>query len=175
MKGRFTVGSVSALPTGKLVASISRTSKSALGPLDALWTGPYVISVRDRSARDGFRLSGTRRDVPRSTSPGFTGSAKWTVTLGVGKYWFRKRSDSEAPRKLHGLRVGTVVSVVLGRPAQGQQGQRCVLRRKPLSWKRLANVRQDSLAFLRAERRAGFSVASSVGERQRRGLSPRGC
>ena len=86
MKGRFTVGSVSALPTGKLVASISRTSKSALGPLDALWTGPYVISVRDRSARDGFRLSGP--GVTRSTSPGFTGSAKWTVTLGVGKYWF---------------------------------------------------------------------------------------
>jgi hypothetical protein len=86
MKGRFTVGSVTALPTGKLAASISRTSKFALGPLDAVWAGPYVISVSDRSAKDGFRLSGP--GVTRSTSPRFTGSAKWTVTLRVGKYSF---------------------------------------------------------------------------------------
>jgi plastocyanin len=84
MKGRFTAGSVTALPTGKLAASISGPSKFALGPLDALWAGPYVISVRDRTAKDGFRLSGP--GVTRSTSPRFTGSAKWTVTLAVGKY-----------------------------------------------------------------------------------------
>lgn len=86
MKGRFTVGPVTALPTGKLAASISRTSKSAFGPLDALWAGPYGISVSDRSAKDDFRLSGP--GVTRSTAARFTGSVKWTVTLGVGKYSF---------------------------------------------------------------------------------------
>jgi hypothetical protein len=47
MKGRFTVGSVTALPTGKLADSISRTSKFALGPLDAVWAGSDLAARLD--------------------------------------------------------------------------------------------------------------------------------
>jgi plastocyanin len=86
MRGVFTVGSVTAPPPGKLSASISGGSKSALAPLDSVSAGTYVITVSDRSTKDGFRLSGP--GVTRSTGPRFTGSVKWTVTLRVGTYEF---------------------------------------------------------------------------------------
>ncbi len=90
MRGVFTVGSVTAPPPGKLSASISRASKIALGPLDSVPSGTYVITVSDRSTKDGFRLSGP--GVIRSTGLRFTGSAKWTVTLRVGTYVFGSSS-----------------------------------------------------------------------------------
>lgn len=40
---------------------------------DAVWAGPYVISVSDRSAKDGFRLSG-----PGVTR--WTAARKWRDT-----------------------------------------------------------------------------------------------
>ena len=86
MRGVFTVGSVAAPPPGKLSASISRGSKIALGPLDSLSAGTYVVTVNDRSTKDGFKLSGP--GVSRSTGPHFTGSVRWTVTLRVGTYQF---------------------------------------------------------------------------------------
>jgi hypothetical protein len=86
MRGVFTVGSVTAPPPGKLSASISRGSKIALGPLDSVSSGTYVITVSDRSTKDGFRLSGP--GVTRSTGARFTGSVRWTVTLRVGTYEF---------------------------------------------------------------------------------------
>jgi hypothetical protein len=86
MRGVFTVGSVTAPPPGKLSASISRGSKFALGPLDSVPSGTYVITVSDRSRKDGFRLSGP--GVTRSTGARFTGSVRWTVTLRVGTYEF---------------------------------------------------------------------------------------
>jgi hypothetical protein len=85
MKGTFTVGSVTAPPpAGNLNASISGASKSTLGPLSEVSAGRYVISVRDRSKKDGFRLSGP--GVTRSTTARFTGLVKWTVTLRGGTY-----------------------------------------------------------------------------------------
>jgi hypothetical protein len=87
MKGTFTVGSATAPPPpGKLAASISPVSKFALGPLGAVSAGKYVISVRDRSTKDGFRLSGP--GLTRSTAARFTGSVRWTVTLRAGAYSF---------------------------------------------------------------------------------------
>jgi plastocyanin len=86
MRGLFTVGSVTAPPPGKLTASILRGSKIALGPLDSVSSGTYVITVSDRSTKDGFRLSGP--GVTRSTGTRFTGSVRWTVTLRVGTYEF---------------------------------------------------------------------------------------
>lgn len=86
MRGVFTVGSVTAPPPGKLSASISRASKVALGPLNAVSSGTYVITVSDRSTKDGFRLSGP--GVTRSTGARFSGSVKWTVTLRMGTYEF---------------------------------------------------------------------------------------
>jgi hypothetical protein len=86
MRGVFTVGAVTAPPPGKLSASISRGSKIALGPLNSVSSGTYVISVSDRSTKDGFRLSGP--GVTRSTGARFTGSVRWTMTLRVGTYEF---------------------------------------------------------------------------------------
>jgi len=86
MRGVFTVGSVTAPPPRKLSASISRESKIALGPLDSVPSGTYVITVSDRSVKDGFRLSGP--GVIRSTGLRFTGTVRWTVTLRVGTYAF---------------------------------------------------------------------------------------
>ena len=84
MKGTFTVGSVTTLPpAGKLGASISAKS-FALGPLGQISAGRYVVSVRDRSTKDGFRLAGP--GVSRSTPTRFTGLVKWTVTFRAGTY-----------------------------------------------------------------------------------------
>ena len=84
MKGAFTVGSVTALPpAGKLGASIAARS-FALGPLGQVTAGRYVISVRDRSTKDGFRLVGP--GVSRTTPTRFTGLVKWTVTFRAGTY-----------------------------------------------------------------------------------------
>jgi hypothetical protein len=84
MRGTFTVGSVTA--PGKLAASISGGSKFALGLLGGISPGKYVISVRDRSKKDGFRLSGP--GLTRATTARFPGSVRWTVTLRAGKYSF---------------------------------------------------------------------------------------
>lgn len=87
MRGVFTAGAVTAPPPGKLAASISAGSKFALGPLGSVPpSGTYVITVRDRTTKDGFRLSGP--GVTRVTARRFTGSLKWTVTLRVGTYQF---------------------------------------------------------------------------------------
>jgi hypothetical protein len=96
MRGVFTVGSVTAPPPGKLSASISRGSKIALGPLDSVPSGTYVITVSDRSTKDGFRLSGP--GVSRSTGARFTGSVRWTVTLRVGTYEFGSTRISKLRR-----------------------------------------------------------------------------
>jgi plastocyanin len=85
MRGVFTVGSVTAQPPVKLAASLSAKSKGALGPLSsAPPAGPYEITVNDRSAKDGFRLTGP--GVKRTTGTRFTGKVTWTVTLRRGVY-----------------------------------------------------------------------------------------
>jgi hypothetical protein len=87
MRGLFTVGSVTAPPPGKLAAFISGGSKFALGPLGSVPpSGTYVVTVSDRTTKDGFRLSGP--GVTRVTAQRFIGSVKWTVTLRVGTYEF---------------------------------------------------------------------------------------
>jgi hypothetical protein len=101
MKGSFTVGAVTTPPPPvKLAASLSATSKSTLGPLAGLSPGKAVITVRDRSTKDGFRLSGP--GVTRSTSTTFTGSATWTVTLRAGTYSF---GSARLPKLRHRFTV----------------------------------------------------------------------
>ena len=86
MKGRFTVGTVAAPPPPppKLAATLSAASAARRGPLSAAVPGTVVVTVRDRSAKDGFRLAGP--GVARSTGVRFTGTVSWTVTLRAGKY-----------------------------------------------------------------------------------------
>lgn len=91
MKGSFTVGTVTTPPPpapvpapAKLAASIGPGSSFAIGPVRGLAAGKAVVTVRDRSATDGFRLAGP--GVARSTGAAFRGTVTWTVTLRAGRY-----------------------------------------------------------------------------------------
>jgi plastocyanin len=95
MKGSFTVGTASTPPPptptpapapAKLAASIGAGSKATLKPLAGLAAGKAVITVKDASASDGFRLSGP--GVSKATGAAFRGTVKWTVTLRAGRYSF---------------------------------------------------------------------------------------
>ena len=45
-----------------------------------------MITVKDTSASDGFRLSGP--GVSKATGVAFRGTVSWTVTLRAGRYSF---------------------------------------------------------------------------------------
>jgi hypothetical protein len=98
MHGKFTVGTVTTTtptttptpapapaPT-KLAASIGPGGKISLKPATGLSAGTFVITVVDRSATDGFRLSGP--GVAKATGTAFVGKATWRVTLRKGRYTF---------------------------------------------------------------------------------------
>lgn len=100
MKGSFTVGTVAAPPPpapvsapAKLSASIGPGTGFSLRPLGGLAAGKAVVTVRDRSAADGFRLSGP--GVVRATGARFRGTVSWKVTLKPGRYSF---GSSKHPR-----------------------------------------------------------------------------
>jgi hypothetical protein len=92
MKGNFTVGTLTApTPTPppapqKLAASIGPGASFRLGPLGGVSSGKAVITVTDRSARDGFHLTGP--GVAKATGAKFRGTTKWTVTLKAGTYTY---------------------------------------------------------------------------------------
>jgi hypothetical protein len=93
MKGSLTVGTVSTPPppppvpaATKLAGSIGPGSKATLKPLAGLAAGKAVITVKDASASDGFRLSGP--GVSKATGVKFQGTVRWTVTLRAGRYSF---------------------------------------------------------------------------------------
>jgi hypothetical protein len=99
MKGSFTVGTVTTPPpptptpaATKLAASIAG-SKATLKPLAGLSAGKAVITVRDASSSDGFRLSGP--GVSKATGAKFRGTVKWTVTLKAGRYSFGSARSSK--------------------------------------------------------------------------------
>lgn len=102
MKGSFTVGTVTTPPppvpvpasaAAKLSASIAAGSKTTLKPLAGLSAGKAIITVRDASATDGFRLSGP--GVSKATGKVFKGTVKWTVTLKAGRYSFGSARNSK--------------------------------------------------------------------------------
>jgi plastocyanin len=90
MKGNFTVGTFTAPPpkptqaAQKLAGAIGPGASFRLSPLGGVSTGKAVITVNDRSAKDGFRLVGP--GVAKSTGAKFRGTVKWTVTLKAGTY-----------------------------------------------------------------------------------------
>jgi plastocyanin len=93
MKGSFTVGTVSTPPPPapvpapvKLAASIGAGSKATLKPLAGLAAGKAVVTVKDTSATDGFRLAGP--GVSKATGKAFRGTVTWSVTLRPGRYSF---------------------------------------------------------------------------------------
>jgi len=96
MKGSFTVGAVATTPTPttpttppappaatKASASISG-SASSFRPSSGLAAGAFAIVVNDKSAADGFRLSGP--GVSKATGAKFRGTVTWKVKLAAGRY-----------------------------------------------------------------------------------------
>jgi hypothetical protein len=90
MKGSFTVGTVTAPPPTpappptKLSASLASSATATLNPASGLSAGKYRITVSDRSAKDGFRLTGP--GVSKATGLKFRGVVTWSLTLQAGKY-----------------------------------------------------------------------------------------
>jgi hypothetical protein len=96
MKGSFTVGAVATTPTPttpsptpappaatRATASISG-SASSFRPSSGLSAGAFAIVVNDKSAADGFRLSGP--GVSKATGAKFRGTVTWKVKLAAGRY-----------------------------------------------------------------------------------------
>lgn len=102
MKGTFTVGTPPAAPpppparTAKLAAHVGPGASIGVSGTAALAPGKAVVTVRDTSKSDNFRLVGP--GVNKATGVGFRGTVRWTVTLKAGKYTFR----SDRHKKLHG-------------------------------------------------------------------------
>jgi len=90
MKGSFTVGNVTAPPppaaVTRLSASIAAGGKATLKPSSGLSAGQFKLTVSDRTAADGFRLSGP--GVSKATGVTFKGTVTWTGMLQDGKYSF---------------------------------------------------------------------------------------
>ena len=107
MQGKFTVGTVTTphrrrsrrpQPT-KASASIAG-SASSFRPSSGLSAGAFAIVVDDRSATDGFRLSGP--GVSKSTGAKFRGKVTWKVTLAAGRYSY---GSALHPKRRHTFTV----------------------------------------------------------------------
>jgi len=95
MHGSFTVGTVTTPPkTQSLAGGVGPGKKIALARTAK--AGRAVLTIRDRSAKDNFHLTGP--GVNKKTGVKFTGTVKWTVTLKAGSYAFR----SDAHKTLKG-------------------------------------------------------------------------
>jgi plastocyanin len=94
MKGSFTVGNVPTTAVLKLAGSVGPGQKISLARTAK--AGKTTITIRDRSSRDNFHLSGP--GVNKKTGVAFKGTVKWTVTLKAGSYTFR----SDAHKALKG-------------------------------------------------------------------------
>jgi plastocyanin len=83
------VASASAAPV-KLSAVVGPgftiSLKKGSAKVTKLKAGKYTISVSDKSNIHNFHLTGP--GVNKKTGVGFTGTAKWTVTLKKGTYKF---------------------------------------------------------------------------------------
>jgi hypothetical protein len=92
MHGSFTVGAVATPPPPPAPAPVRPTkatgsitgSASSFRPSSGLSAGAFSIVVSDRSATDGFRLSGP--GVAKATTAKFRGTVTWKVKLAPGTY-----------------------------------------------------------------------------------------
>jgi plastocyanin len=106
MKGTFTVGAATRPPsppttnpgptTVKLDAAVGPGAKISVRGAAGVGPGKAVVTVRDASRTDNFRLVGA--GVNRATGVAFRGTVSWSVVLKAGTY--RYRSDRHP--KLHG-------------------------------------------------------------------------
>jgi plastocyanin len=94
MRGKFTVGTATEPPAPppapaaatKLAAAIGPGATVSLRPTAGLSAGKFAITVNDRSATDGFRLSGP--GLTKATGAKFRGTVTWSVMLKAGRYTF---------------------------------------------------------------------------------------
>jgi hypothetical protein len=98
MHGSFTVGAVTAptttttpvpvpaLRATPLAASVGPGTAASLRPSAGLSAGRYAITVNDRTASDGFRLSGP--GISKATGASFRGKVTWKVRLSAGRYTY---------------------------------------------------------------------------------------
>ena len=105
MKGSFAVGTAT-LPTTttppppppaaatKLTGSVGPGSKVTLRPLGGLSAGKFKLTVADRSATDGFRLSGG--GLSKATGVKFKGTVTWTLALRAGTYVYGSVRNSKS-------------------------------------------------------------------------------
>jgi hypothetical protein len=82
-------------PVRRLTATVGPGSRIAVSAR-AVRAGRYVVTVRDRSTKDNFHLTGP--GVNRRTGLAFRGQSRWTLTLRRGTYRFR----SDATPSLRG-------------------------------------------------------------------------
>ncbi|MGZ8715769.1 MAG: hypothetical protein ACXWYO_01530 [Gaiellaceae bacterium] len=107
MRGSFTVGTVATPPPvtppapTKARASIAGAA-SSFRPSSGLSAGAFAIVVVDRSANDGFRLSGP--GVAKSTGAKFRGTVTWKVTLAAGRYSY---GSALHPKRRHTFTVSS--------------------------------------------------------------------
>jgi len=87
--GLVFAATTSAAPV-KLTASVGPgftiSLKKGSTKVKTLKAGKYTISISDKSNIHNFHLTGP--GVNKKTGVGFTGTAKWTVTLKKGTYKF---------------------------------------------------------------------------------------
>jgi hypothetical protein len=96
MRGKFTVGAAAtttapapATPAPAVatkLAGVLAAGRISVRPLAGLAAGRFAITVADRSAADGFRLSGP--GVARATGVAFRGTVTWRIELHAGRYAF---------------------------------------------------------------------------------------
>jgi len=85
MHGEFTVGTGRRPLSGSISAAHKLSLRNAFGlAVREVVSDRYVITVKDRSAKDSFRLRGP--GVNRATGLAFRGTARWSLTLKEGVY-----------------------------------------------------------------------------------------
>jgi plastocyanin len=102
MSGDFTVGTPSTTPApSALTGTVGPRRTIALrdgngARVKSLAAGRFVVTIRDRTKTDNFRLRGP--GVNRATGVRFRGTVRWAVDLVGGSYTYR----SDRHKTLHG-------------------------------------------------------------------------
>ena len=99
MRGSFTVASSTSTAV-KLTASVGPKASINLTKggkkVTSLTAGTYQVTVKDRTTRGNFHLTGP--GINRKTSVGGTSTTTWKLTLKPGTYTFRSGANAKLKR-----------------------------------------------------------------------------
>lgn len=96
MRGSFTVGNVPVTTTRTLAGTVGPGRQLALARTAK--AGKTIITVRDKTSKDNFHLTGP--GVNKKTGVAFKGTVRWTVTLQAGTYTVRSDAHRTLKRTL---------------------------------------------------------------------------